>query len=501
MLPIHVAAEHGHKDMVEYLYEVTKDELTEKDRIELIRNLISRADLFDEALQLLKEHPKLAMDNLGYEWRRETALHILAGTPMMPPNLANQNQQGILKRYFNIFPTFVAVINFTTAVSDSDKLPAHEKLSPQTKELLHLLLKNVDYGDTWIDEVINVAVAQDNIELLSMIICHYPELICKVDGDTDTCGRIFCNAVWKRRKDIFKLLKKNVRPRFQRKLLQKVHQYKDDAGNNILHYAGMSPPSDKLDTISGVAFQLQQELLWFQIVNPLVAEAKNEKSQTPKALFSEEHKQLKEKGEKWMKDTANSCMIVATLIATVVFAAAFTVPGGIKEESGTPHFAHKLSFKIFVISDAISLVLSVYSILTFLSILTSRYAEEDFLSKLPKKLVMGLVTLLLSIAAMMAVFVTTVFIVFKVEKIWVRVLLCLIASLPVIELAKQSCPLLFDVVRLMFKRSFLFEDKFWNWLKAKYMYFGYVRRRCYRRCRNSFWSIRHTVPVSKGTKM
>ncbi|KAJ0018575.1 hypothetical protein Pint_11200 [Pistacia integerrima] len=253
LLPIYVAVEHGHKDMVEYLYEVTKDELTENDRIELIRNLISRADLFDEALQLLKEHPKLAMDNLGYEWRRETALHILAGTPMMPPNLANQNQQGILKRYFNI------------SVSDSDKLPAHEKLSPQTKELLHLLLKNVDYGDTWIDEVINVAVAQDNIELLSMIICHYPELICKVDGDTDTCGRIFCNAVWKRQKDIFKLLKKNVRPRFQRKLLQKVHQYKDDAGNNILHYAGMSPPSDKLDTISGVAFQLRQELLWFQV--------------------------------------------------------------------------------------------------------------------------------------------------------------------------------------------------------------------------------------------
>ncbi|KAJ0018574.1 hypothetical protein Pint_11209 [Pistacia integerrima] len=251
MLPIHVAAQHGHKNMVKYLYEVSKDELTEKDRIELIRNLISRADLF--ALQLLKEHKELAIANLGYEWRRETALHILAGTPMMPPNLANQNQQGILKRYFNI------------SVSDSDKLPAHEKLSPQTLELLHLLLKNVDYGDTWIDEVINVAVAQDNIELLSMIICHYPELICKVDGDTDTCGRIFCNAVWKRQKDIFKLLKKNVRPRFQRKLLQKVHQYKDDEGNNILHYAGMSPPSDKLDTISGVAFQLQQELLWFQV--------------------------------------------------------------------------------------------------------------------------------------------------------------------------------------------------------------------------------------------
>ncbi|CAA2956949.1 ankyrin repeat-containing NPR4-like [Olea europaea subsp. europaea] len=39
--------------------------------------------------------------------------------------------------------------------------------------------------------------------------------------------------------------------------------------------------------------------------------------QTPRELFTDEHDKLREAGEKWMKDTATSCMLVATLIATV----------------------------------------------------------------------------------------------------------------------------------------------------------------------------------------
>jgi hypothetical protein len=50
--------------------------------------------------------------------------------------------------------------------------------------------------------------------------------------------------------------------------------------------------------------------------------------ETPKEIFAKTHEELQENGEKWMKDTANYCMLVATLIATVVFAVALTPPGG-----------------------------------------------------------------------------------------------------------------------------------------------------------------------------
>uniref|UniRef100_B9GMA2 PGG domain-containing protein n=1 Tax=Populus trichocarpa TaxID=3694 RepID=B9GMA2_POPTR len=42
--------------------------------------------------------------------------------------------------------------------------------------------------------------------------------------------------------------------------------------------------------------------------------------------------------------------------------------------------------------------------LMFLGILTARYAEQDFLISLPRKLIIGLSTLVISIAAMMVAF-------------------------------------------------------------------------------------------------
>lgn len=114
---------------------------------------------------------------------------------------------------------------------------------------------------------------------------------------------------------------------------------------------------------------------------------------TPRMLFMEEHAKLVKEGEKWMKNTASSSMLVATLITTVMFAAIFTVPGGSDNEKGTPIFLEATSFVIFAVSDALALFSSVTSILMFLSILTSRYAEEDFSRLLPQRLIVGLATL------------------------------------------------------------------------------------------------------------
>ncbi|CAA2976128.1 ankyrin repeat-containing protein NPR4-like [Olea europaea var. sylvestris] len=144
---------------------------------------------------------------------------------------------------------------------------------------------------------------------------------------------------------------------------------------------------------------------------------KNDADITPRELFTEEHENLREAGERWMKDTATSCMVVVTLIATVAFAAAFTVPGGNKGETGTPIFLNNRWFTIFVISDAVAMFSSIASIMMFLSILTSRYGEEDFLYTLPAKLMVGLFTLFASIVCMVLTFSATFFLVYKEEKL------------------------------------------------------------------------------------
>ena len=62
---------------------------------------------------------------------------------------------------------------------------------------------------------------------------------------------------------------------------------------------------------------------------------KNHKGMTPREVFNAEDKELLKVGGGAMEDTTNSFMLVATLISTVVFAAALTVPGATNKIANT----------------------------------------------------------------------------------------------------------------------------------------------------------------------
>nr|GME07471.1 ankyrin repeat-containing protein NPR4-like [Ipomoea batatas] len=215
---------------------------------------------------------------------------------------------------------------------------------------------------------------------------------------------------------------------------------RDKNGNNVVHLAGKLTPPHKLNLVSVAALKMQRELQWFKevkkIAPPYFSSLKNKDGKTPEMVFTDEHKGLKEGAEKWMKDTATSCTIVAALIVTIMFAAAITVPGGSNDKEGFPIFTQKGSFTAFYISNGASLFTSVTSLLLFLSILTSRFKEEDFLYALPRRLIMGLFTLLASIIFMMTAFSTTVFLVFgseKFGKIKAAIVLVVVACVPVVS--------------------------------------------------------------------
>ncbi|KAF8408608.1 hypothetical protein HHK36_004671 [Tetracentron sinense] len=452
LLPLCVAALLGHRDMVHYLYSVTKDEnLTTHDRIGLLVATIS-TNLFDVALQILHHHPELATVRDG---NGETALHVLARKPWV---FASGNQLTFLERsiYQCGYSHFSAIyfgihVELPNESKFSFKSPGyqthmitkgfriiHEKklLHVQAHELVKLLWQQVLLlDDSQIGDLLRepsrplfAATEYGIVELVTELIRSYPDLIWKVDNQHRS---IFHIAVAHRQQKIFNLI-------FEIGALKYlITSYKDDNNNNILHLAGKMAPSNQLNTVSSAALQMQRELLWFKevekIVQPLYREMRNSEGRTPRMLFTQEHKGLVKEGEKWMKSTATSCMLVATLITTVMFAAIFTTPVG-------------YSFMPFIVSDALALFSSVTSISNFLSILTSRYAEEDFLEALPKRLIIGLATLFFSIVNMLIAFGATFLIMFGRYLAWILIPVTLITcSLPALFVISQL-PLLADMI-------------------------------------------------------
>ncbi|XP_045813960.1 uncharacterized protein LOC123907653 isoform X2 [Trifolium pratense] len=264
----------------------------------------------------------------------------------------------------------------------------------------------------------------------------------------DRCNRgIFSYAVLHRKQNVFQL----IHYLHGRKEIFRYH--KDKFNNNLLHLAAQLGPSSDRDTRSGAALQMQREFQWFKavekVVHPKFKEAKNVDGKKPHEIFTENHDELVKLGEKWAKDTATSFTIVGTLITTIMFAAAFTVPGGNDQDTGLPIFLHDNIFTTFLIADAFSLFTSAASVLIFIGILTSRYAENDFLRSLPWKLLFGLWFLFLSVCSMIVAFCASITMILKGYRTykWFIVGPTLsLGSIPIMVLVVSQLRLMYEIL-------------------------------------------------------
>ena len=131
----------------------------------------------------------------------------------------------------------------------------------------------------------------------------------------------------------------------------------------------------------------------------------DKKAKTAGEIFEDTHKELIKESGDWLKDTSESCSVVAALVAGVSFATASSIPGGTNDE-GKPNLEGKPAFDVFAIASLVGLCFSVTGLIMFLTILTSRKQAKDFRRDLPLKLLLGLSSLFISIAAMVVSFCT-----------------------------------------------------------------------------------------------
>ncbi|KAK3432368.1 hypothetical protein EUGRSUZ_E04256 [Eucalyptus grandis] len=415
--PLYIAALLGKQDMAQYLLSATiTNQLTDSERINIFFAAIS-SKLFDVALTLIDQHPELAVAQNG---NGETALHVLA---RMPSAFSSGSQLLIrLRRFFSC----------TKETHDPNSV------TMLAAKLLELMWKGVSASNDeaigellWkLSQVLFTAAEFGNSGFLTVLIRLHPELMWKVD---DQKLSIFHVAVAHRHEKIFRLIydigaRKDM-----------IAAYKDENDNNILHLAGKLAPRIQLKIDSGAALQMRQEILWFKevekIVQPSYREMKNSDGKTPSFLFAEEHKELRQEAEKWMKHNASSC--------------------GNDDDTGKPIFLYNRLFMIFTVSTASAVFSSATSVLMFLSILTSRYAVEDFLYSLLSRLVLGVGSLFVSIAAMMVAFGATHFIFLGHDYARITIPIAAFASGTVTLFALLQFPLLSDMIRHICSRSLL----------------------------------------------
>jgi hypothetical protein len=163
-------------------------------------------------------------------------------------------------------------------------------------------------------------------------------------------------------------------------------------------------------------------------------------------VFKEEHKELLQSSTEWLRDTAESCSVVAALIAGLSFATSASVPGG-NNSSGKPTLEGQPAFEGFAISSLIGLYFSGTALIMFLSILTSRKEPKDFRIDLPRKLLLGLSSLFLSIVAMFTAFCSGHFFLIDQKFKHIVFLIYSVTCFPVTLYAIAQLPLYIDLLR------------------------------------------------------
>ncbi|KAI3861956.1 hypothetical protein MKW98_018239 [Papaver atlanticum] len=493
-VPLHTALKYvsdGQKEVLQYLYSVSRDNdpshFTGQRGASLLCDLID-SNFYDIALSIVKDYPKLVTEktkndgvcalevlirrpfsfksgnkttwwqNLLYPFLQvdiEAPNHLdnradIENLPESPRESSTVCREAITKFISDYLITYLTQVSFIKKMYDQKLI--NEQASKLVSNMLIQINDTMNKSDVIqffkTSSLMKTAITYGTTEVIVQCLEKFPYLLwSEMEGQT-----MVQIAIAERNNKVFNFMCKKSEDD-----MDELNSRTDERGNTILHYAADIAPSHQLNSISGVALQMQRDAQWFKGVESILLEryrlVRNNDGMTAQYIFTEKHKALMTEGEKWMRGTSNSCMLAATLISTVAFAAAFTVPGGNYSDAerntvnGLPILLNSNSFIVFAVADALALFSSVTSVLMFLAILTSRYSEEDFVKALPQKLILGLATLFISMATMMIAFGSAVDIILCPRWTWIVIPITSLGCVSVTLFVWLLFPLFVEMVR------------------------------------------------------
>ncbi|KAG2391007.1 uncharacterized protein HKW66_Vig0132320 [Vigna angularis] len=412
MLPVHLAALSFHHRIVQLL---CSDHLLDKMAYEDIENLFFMTisnNMFDVAITLFEKHPREL--TFARDEEELTSLHMLARKPY---EVLGRKIHGDTETEGTGIQLLYKIWNVVKYLTDAKKLKIDDILALTTQPSV-VLFDAIESGNG------------------ALVISCFMDISAILMTLKDSNGRNLVHLFFLyRRLEFFKELL-NER---KQKLLRAV----DNEGNNVLHLAALLAPQFKSFSGLSAKIQMKKELSWFQYAETEVPDElksmRNKNGKTPIDVFYDEHNQLSKDIKESAKGIADSGMVVATLVASVAFAAALTVPG----DKGNAWFI------VFIVTNAIALFTSSASILSFLTNFTSsRFADTEFVISLHPSLTFGPELLIISVAAMVVAFIAASFLIFDCTTKWVSYGVTPMGIFPLL-------------VFILFQSKF-FDDSYWS---------------------------------------
>ncbi|XP_028090818.1 ankyrin repeat-containing protein ITN1-like [Camellia sinensis] len=152
----------------------------------------------------------------------------------------------------------------------------------------------------------------------------------------------------------------------------------------------------------GIVNQMSWDVLWFKRVKhdsyPHLWHLRNSDGKAAEELFEENHTALREEAEKAEKHVSDNLIIVSILIATINFAALFTIPGGFDQNTGIPMLlkTNRQEIQFFMVYIGLALFFAFLSLATLVLIQLSRFDTNDFHIAIPLKTIISTFTIIYS---------------------------------------------------------------------------------------------------------
>ncbi|URD91351.1 ANK [Musa troglodytarum] len=175
--------------------------------------------------------------------------------------------------------------------------------------------------------------------------------------------------------------------------------------NTILHFA-----SEKVGDAGDDAVQMQDEIRWFEMVKEMVPRelvySRNTDEKTAREIFTESHKEMFKNCKNQLMEMGKTC---SGLVAAVVFASSFSIPGEKDPRTGNPVYFNRLPFKVFTHAYVIGLSCAATSLVLFLSLVISPYKEQQFRRAIPTKYFFACFSFGLALTALLLAFICNIF--------------------------------------------------------------------------------------------